>query len=39
MDHQPDRLIQVLKGDMALIDPGNVAAIYPIQRPGGLAGS
>ena len=37
MDHQSDRLIQVFEGDMALIDPGDVAAIHSIQRPGGLA--
>ncbi len=39
MDHQPDRLFQVFEGDMALIDPGDVAAIHPVQRSGGLAGT
>ncbi len=39
MDDEPDRFIQVLDGDMALIDPGDVAAIHGVQRPGGLAGT
>ncbi len=39
MDHQPDRLIQVLEGDMALIDPGDVAAIHSVKRSGSLAGT
>jgi hypothetical protein len=31
MNHEPDRFIQVLAGDMALIDPGDVAAIHGVQ--------
>src|SRR2546421_404414 len=39
MNNEPDRLIQILDGDMALIDPGDVATIHGIQRPSGLTGA
>src|SRR6266852_693968 len=30
MNNEPDRFIQVLDGDMALVDPGDVAAIHGV---------
>ena len=31
MNHEPDRFIQVLDGDVALIDPGDIAAVHGVQ--------